>query len=216
MRAALIAVPLAAFAIAAFASTGRESGEPAPPSLVDNGTSIGMPGRETLTIAEAEEGRAAKLLPSGAKSLLRVEGQLRHGEYRWDDTGIGPGKLVIWIDLRSQIISAYRNGHEIGTSAVVYGAKDMETPLGRFPILSKQKDYHSRAYDAPMPYSLFITNTGVALHGSKMSARHATHGCVGLPVDFARQLFAAAKTGDEVVIVRSDAAIVEKVARPKS
>jgi lipoprotein-anchoring transpeptidase ErfK/SrfK len=97
----------------------------------------------------------------------------------------------------------FRGGHEIGTAVIVYGAETMKSPLGRFPILSKQRDYHSRSYDAPMPYSLFITDTGVALHGSPVSSRRATHGCIGLPTEFARLLFAAAKAGDEVQIVRS-------------
>jgi lipoprotein-anchoring transpeptidase ErfK/SrfK len=29
----------------------------------------------------------------------------------------------------------------------------------------------------------------------------ATHGCIGLPLEFARRLFEQAKVGDEVVIV---------------
>ena len=103
------------------------------------------------------------------------------------------------------MISAFRNGHEIGTAVIVYGAQDMSSPEGVFKILRKSIDYHSRAYDAPMPYSLFITDDGVALHGSPMSKRRASHGCIGLPVEFAEKLFGAAKTGDVVTILKSDA-----------
>jgi hypothetical protein len=91
-----------------------------------------------------------------------------------------------------KMISVLRGGHEIGTSVIVYGADRMASPLGRFPIISKYRDYHSRAYDAPMPYSMFITRDGVALHGSPMSSRHATHGCIGLPIG-TRLLFATAR-----------------------
>lgn len=216
MRASIVAIFLGILAFAAIASTGRAPLRSGSDAETEARKLAALPGRDRLTVAEAEAARSANLLPPGVKSLLRIEGRLRHGEYRWDDAGIGPGNLMIWIDLRSQIISVFRGGHEIGTAVVVYGAKEMETPLGRFPILSKHKDYRSRAYDAPMPYSLFITKTGVALHGSKMAARHATHGCIGLPVDFARRLFDTAKTGDEVIIVRSDASTVEKATRPKS
>ena len=71
------------------------------------------------------------------------------------------------------------------------------------PQVFVHRDYHSRSYDAPMPFSLFITNTGVALHASPMSSRRATHGCIGLPDGFAEKLFEAAKVGDVVEIVRS-------------
>lgn len=162
-------------------------------------------GRETLTSAQLLTATRAGVLPAGTKSLLATTGRMRHGDYKWDEKGVAPGKITIWVDLRTQLISVFRGGHEIGTSVIVYGADTMQSPTGIFPILSKHRDYHSRTYDAPMPYSLFITNTGVALHGSPMSSRRATHGCIGLPLDFARLLFAAANQGDEVQITRSNA-----------
>ena len=145
------------------------------------------------------------LLPPGTKSLLTTDGTMRHGDFKWSEDGVPAGKLTIWVDLRTQLISVFRGGHEVGTAVVVYGAESMKSPTGRFPILTKSRDYHSRAYDAPMPYSMFINNAGVALHGSPMSSRRATHGCIGLPVEFARLLYSAAKIGDEVQIVRSEA-----------
>lgn len=160
--------------------------------------------RDYLTPAELDTATRDGILPAGTKSLLKTDGKMRHGEYKWHDDGVPPGKLTIWVDLRTQLISVFRGGHEIGASVIVYGAETMQSPVGRFPILSKHRDYHSRAYDAPMPYSMFITNSGVALHGSPMSSRRATHGCIGLPVQFARLVFEAAKTGDEVRIVRSE------------
>lgn len=163
------------------------------------------PGRDPVFSAEAKLAIARKLLPPGTKSLLKVPSRLRHGDYVWNEEGVPAGKVVIWVDLRRQMISAFRNGHEIGTAVIVYGAKDMASPEGVFPILRKVRDYHSRAYDAPMPDSLFITNTGVALHGSPMSKRRASHGCIGLPVDFARKLFDSSSVGDTVEITRSDA-----------
>ncbi|RYD45364.1 MAG: L,D-transpeptidase [Sphingomonadales bacterium] len=159
--------------------------------------------RDYLAPAELDAATRSKILPAGTKSLLKTDGKMRHGDYTWRDKGVPPGKVTIWVDLRTQLISVFRGGHEIGASVIVYGAEDMQSPVGRFPILSKQRDYHSRAYDAPMPYSLFITDTGVALHGSPMSSRRATHGCIGLPEEFARLVFDAAETGDEVQIVRS-------------
>lgn len=170
------------------------------------------PDRDRLTAEQADAAHRANLLPADAKSLLKTSKPLRHGEFQWNDKDVPAGKLSIWVDLRRQMISVFRGGHEIGTSVIVYGADGMASPTGRFPILSKQRDYHSRAYDAPMPYSLFITNGGVALHGSPVSSRHATHGCIGLPVGFARLLFEVAKTGDQVEVVSSDPATVRQLA----
>ena len=147
-----------------------------------------------------------KLAPPGTKSLLKVPAVMRHGDYVWHEEGIRTGKIAIWVDLRRQMISAFRGGHEIGTSVIVYGAEDRTSPEGRFPILNKQWQYHSRTYDAPMPASLFITNDGVALHGSPMSSRRASHGCIGLPVKFAEKLFNASAVGDIVEITRSQGA----------
>lgn len=128
---------------------------------------------------------------------------MRHGDFVWNEDGVPKGEVTIWVDLRRQMISAYRNGHEIGTAVIVYGAEDMSSPEGRFPVLNKQRHYHSRTYDAPMPASLFITNDGVALHGSPMSSRRASHGCIGLPVEFAEKLFDATDVGNIVEITRS-------------
>ena len=174
------------------------------PAGQDRGPSAdGNAHRDMLSPAEIATAVKGGLLPAGVKSLLKTDGQMRHGEYIWDEAGAPAGKLLVWVDLRTQLVSVFRGGHEIGTAVVVYGAETMKSPIGDFPILSKRRDYHSRAYDAPMPYSLFITKDGVALHGCPMSRRRATHGCIGLPEEFAARLFETAKVGDEVRIIRS-------------
>jgi L,D-transpeptidase catalytic domain len=149
-------------------------------------TALG-PGRLPVLPNELTIATSKNLLPEDTKSLLKIPRQLRHGEYVWNEEGVSAGSISIWVDLRRQLISVFRNGHEIGTAVIVYGAQDMSSPEGIFPILRKSSDYHSRTYDAPMPYSLFITNDGVALHGSPISKRRASHGCIGLPVEFAQK-----------------------------
>jgi hypothetical protein len=159
--------------------------------------------RDMLSRREASLLTAQKLAPPETLTLLKVPAVMRHGDFLWNDQGVPKGEVTIWVDLRRQMISAYRGGHEIGTAIIVYGAEDMSSPEGRFPILNKQRHYHSRTYDAPMPASLFITNDGVALHGSPMSSRRASHGCIGLPVEFAEKLFDASNVGNIVEITRS-------------
>ncbi len=40
-----------------------------------------------------------------------------------------------------------------------------------------------------MPYMLRLTGDGVAIHDSKVEWGYATHGCIGVPVAFAKALF---------------------------
>ena len=108
----------------------------------------------------------------------------------------------IWIraDLRTQTISIFRGGHEIGIAVILYGANRKPTPPGAFAVLAKSRDHRSKQYDAPMPYSLWLTSDGVAIHGSNVRWGAATHGCVGVPMEFAKRLFEAANVGDRVDI----------------
>jgi lipoprotein-anchoring transpeptidase ErfK/SrfK len=136
------------------------------------------------------------------KSLLNVPGRIRYGEYVWDDKGVEDGPLWVFVDLTAQTMSVFRGNDEIGATVLLYGADDMPTPTGKFTVRAMKKDYWSRSYDAPMPYSLWLTDDGVAIHGSDVRAGAATHGCVGIPLDFAKRLFAAANVGAEVFITR--------------
>ncbi|MGZ3200168.1 MAG: L,D-transpeptidase family protein, partial [Croceibacterium sp.] len=78
------------------------------------------------------------------------------------------------------------------------------TPLGTFPILSKERHNVSEKYgDAPMPWSLRLTGDGVAIHGGHaVELGWASHGCIGAPNAFMTKLFAIAKVGDKAIITR--------------
>lgn len=163
----------------------------------------GEQNRIHLGLGDLRQAVAAGLVPEDTRSILRVDEKMRHGQFVWQDDNKATGPLTVWVDLDRQLVSAYRGGHEIGTSVILYGAEGHASPTGVFPILRKNEDYHSRAYDAPMPYSLWLTDDGVALHGSDVRWGRATHGCIGVPVDFARRLFEIAGKGDVVRIIRS-------------
>ena len=134
--------------------------------------------------------------------LLDVRRWLAPGEFAWAQDPPATGPLTIVVDLRARILSIYRGGAEIGRSSIIYGADDKPTPLGTFPILEKDADHYSNLYDnAPMPWMLRLTRDGVAIHGSKVENDAATHGCVGLPDEFAQRLFRLVRLGDRVTIV---------------
>ena len=134
-------------------------------------------------------------------SILNVRKRMKYGEFVWNDTGVRPGNLWVRIDLERQIISAFRAGNEIGTAVILYGADEKPTPTGELSIREKLKDHRSNTYDAPMTYTMRLTDDGVAIHGSNVRWGAATHGCIGVPLDFAAKLFEQVKVGDPVVII---------------
>lgn len=154
-----------------------------------------------LTRAQLDQAVAVGTLDRAVKSLLAVKAPLRFGDYAWDDRGVPPGPTWIRVDLRSQLISVFRGGDEIGTAVIVYGGHNKQTPAGKLHILGKARNHRSSLYDAEMPYTLRLTNDGVSIHASSVRWGAATHGCIGVPPDFAERLFNAAKVGDEVVVV---------------
>lgn len=159
-------------------------------------------GRIAVGPAELRQALAAGLIDRPITTILDVRTPMTYGDYRWDDKGVPAGPTWVRVDLRSQLISVFRSGQEIGTAVILYGADGLPTPTGKFPILAKLKDHRSATYDgAPMPYTLRLTGDGVSIHGSEVRWGFATHGCVGVPTAFAAKLFGAVKTGDEVLIV---------------
>ena len=142
--------------------------------------------------------------PFVIKSILPIEGSIRYGDWFWDESAAPKsGKLVITVDLEARVISAFRDGHEIGTAVALLGTRAHPTPVGTFPILTKERDNVSEKYnDAPMPWTLRLTWEGIAIHGSPVLNGYASHGCIGVPDHFAAKLFAAAGHGDKVIITR--------------
>jgi lipoprotein-anchoring transpeptidase ErfK/SrfK len=163
-------------------------------------------GRIAVSPAELREAYSAGLIDRPIKTILDVRSPMTYGDFRWDDKGVPAGPTWVRVDLDSQILSVFRSGEEIGTAVILYGADGVPTPTGKFPILAKLRDHRSVTYDnAPMPFTLRLTADGVSIHGSNVRWGFATHGCVGVPAEFAARLFDAVKTGDEVLIVAGKA-----------
>ena len=137
------------------------------------------------------------------KRILPITGPIRYGDWHWDEKGVPDGPLVVTVDLDARVLSVFRGGYEIGATAVLLGTTEKPTPLGVFPIKWKKADHYSSTYDgAPMPFTQNLTVDGVAIHGTKVEKGYASHGCVGVPNDFAKRLFAITQVGDKVYITR--------------
>lgn len=140
---------------------------------------------------------------------INVTRWLEPGEFSWDAAAaaaagpIGNGHpATVIVNLRSRTLSVYRNGIELGRAHILYGYGAHPTPTGTFPVKLKKLYHESRTYNnAPMPFMLRLTDDGVALHGSANHADDlATHGCIGMPPEFAPLLYEHVGVGDPVVI----------------
>jgi lipoprotein-anchoring transpeptidase ErfK/SrfK len=142
--------------------------------------------------------------PFTIKRILPIDGPIKYGQWFWDDKDVPQGPLVITIDLDARVMSVFRDGYEIGATAVLLGTDKHPTPLGTFPILSKERHNKSEKYgNAPMPWTLRLTGDGVAIHGGHaVELGWASHGCIGAPNEFMTRLFAIAKVGDKAIITR--------------
>lgn len=105
------------------------------------------------------------------------------------------------VNLRTQRGYVYRDGVLIRSTPISSGKPGYRTPTGSYTVLEKQKVHHSNRYDnAPMPYMQRLTWWGVALHGGHVPGYPASHGCVRLPMGFARWLYSEPTMGMRVVI----------------
>jgi lipoprotein-anchoring transpeptidase ErfK/SrfK len=172
------------------------------PAAPDTAYSTQTPARRDRIALTSYERRTlpADMRTAAVRSLLAVERPMHYGGFLWNDADVPAGAIWIRVDLKRQLLSVFRGGDEIGTAVILYGADGLPTPRGRFPILARLKDHRSSSYDAPMPYTLRLTGDGVSIHGSNVRRGAATHGCIGIPTEFASRLFAAVRVGDPVTI----------------
>jgi hypothetical protein len=130
---------------------------------------------------------------------------LKPGQFIWAPQAAPAGPMVMVVSLTTQRASVYRNGVRIAVSTVSTGKKGHATPTGVFTILQKNKDHRSNLYNnAPMPYMQRLTWDGIALHAGNLPGKPASHGCIRLPMAFARDLFGETDKGMTVVITKGN------------
>jgi len=126
---------------------------------------------------------------------------LKPGQFIWAPQAAPDGPMVMVVSLNRQQAYVYRNGVRIGVSTVSTGKKGKETPTGVFTILQKRQEHYSNLYNsAPMPFMQRLTWDGIALHAGHLPGKPASHGCIRLPMAFAKALFGETSTGMTVVI----------------
>ena len=105
--------------------------------------------------------------------------------------------LLIAVDKSSQRMTVTVNGERLYEWPVTTGGRGYDTPGGTFKPFRMEIDHYSDEYDnAPMPYSIFFTQTGNAIHGTyeqRNLGHPVSHGCVRLSVKNAATLWKLVK-----------------------
>jgi len=155
-----------------------------------------------LAIAVAPSPLFSQGAPTSAQlELAKRADKLKAGQWVWKPEIAREGPVLVYVDLGRQRATVYRNGVRIGVSTISSGKDGHETPTGVFTILEKNKEHHSKTYDdASMPYQQRLTWMGVAMHAGNLPGFPASHGCVRLPLEFAKKLFDVTPMGGTVVI----------------
>lgn len=123
------------------------------------------------------------------------------GHYLWRDKPDATGDERVVISLGDQLAYLYKGDSLIAVAAISTGREGHESPAGVFQVLGKTPMYHSKKYDnAPMPWAEMITDYGVALHAGPNPGYPASHGCIRLPMGFAKKLYSITDVGTPVLI----------------
>ena len=131
--------------------------------------------------------------------------------------------ILITIDKATQKMTVDVDGATRWTWPVSTGRRGYDTPSGSFRPFRLEEDHYSKEWDdAPMPYSIFFTSEGHAIHGSyetRNLGRPASHGCVRISPRNAEKLFTLVqREGLEkarvVVLGESNAPLVSKRRAP--
>ncbi len=155
---------------------------------------------------------ASKVRRSGLVSLVGLFLVIAAGTAWGDDA---PTTKEIRVFIERQILSAFENDEEIYSFEIVTGRDGKETTAGRYQIFRKHEKYTSKSYGSEMPYTMFFTEDGKAIHGTQMATLRSylhsylndsvgSHGCVGLTDDNAKTLFDWAPVGTPVVVVSEE------------
>ena len=103
------------------------------------------------------------------------------------------------LDLSAGNAWLMRDGRVVFGPVPMSSGKDgQETPTGTFEVTYKDRDHYSQEYDAPMPYSVFFTDNGHAIHEGNINEE--SNGCVRLTHEPAQEFFSELEPGEVLQI----------------
>jgi hypothetical protein len=170
---------------------------------------IGLLAALMLAVILAFAAPVASAQTEGVTEDGREAVMMRPGEFVWYETesyvsvSMQPGNgIAVVVSIPAQLAYVYRDGMLIAVSTVSTGKPGKDTPTGEFTVLEKRVFHRSNLYSAaPMPFMQRLTWDGIALHAGHLPGFPASHGCIRLPKEFARKLFAITALGATVSVV---------------
>ncbi|MBZ8176725.1 L,D-transpeptidase family protein [Corynebacterium poyangense] len=116
------------------------------------------------------------------------------------DHSVCPAAAKACIDLEGHRSWLQENGQvTYGDVPISSGAAGTPTPKGTYTVTRKVKDEISHEFNnAPMPYSVYFTNTGIAFHEGDVNVPSA--GCIHLSQQDAIHYFNNLEVGDTVYV----------------
>lgn len=122
---------------------------------------------------------------------------------------------TIYVITDEQKLYAWEGNKLVHEFDVVTGRPGKETIPGTFTISRKYKDYTSKAYGSEMPFSMFFSDDGKAIHATQwatlrsyfhayISGAVGSHGCVGLTAEDAETMFEWAPMNTRIVVLEEE------------
>ena len=115
-------------------------------------------------------------------------------------SGPDPEKLRIEISLATQKMTLFKDGVSILNSTVSTGRDGYTTKRGNFVITDKERNHRSTIYHVDMPYFMRLSCLDFGMHEGYVPNYPASHGCIRLPGETARKLFAEIPIGTLVTV----------------
>jgi ankyrin repeat protein len=114
--------------------------------------------------------------------------------------GPSPDQLRIEISLASQHVDVFKDGVSVFNTVCSTGRSGFSTRTGDYVITDKDRNHRSTIYKVDMPYFMRLSCLDFGMHEGVVPNYPASHGCIRLPGDAARKLFAEIPVGTLVTV----------------
>jgi hypothetical protein len=145
---------------------------------------------------------------------LPVRPNMTTGWVRAGDLRLDRVRTRILVDLSSRRLRLFRNGRLLVESTVAVGAPATPTPTGRYYVNQRLVPANPNGAYGPAALGIsafspvltsWVEGGPIGIHGTNEAwsiGRSASHGCVRLPNDVDRRVFAQTPIGTPVIITR--------------
>lgn len=148
---------------------------------------------------------AKKYIHSGRYRLYPLNFASRRSDVKAMQVMLGkdPEKepFYVILDLSDQRLRLYNaQKNVVFSSRVSTGKAGYRTPTGEYVITDKHRSHRSTIYHVKMPYFQRLSCSSIGFHSGYVPGYPASHGCIRMPYQSAKELFRTTPAGTRVVI----------------